>query len=237
MTISWPPTQAPESRAGRENSPLTLHSPGLTTRDLRRFLYCLFIGSSLTWNALSATKTAILGKHSQQGMDIWVEDYCKTVPHSSLFQSKGGWNTVQVQKCEEPQGREAPSSCMSTESTALTNHCNLPDLKQWQFTLSYFGKQKSKIESAEPCCPWLLKGRIFPYLFLAPGGCRQSTALLGMQTYHSNLCPVVTVCVSWLHWVFFALCGLSPAMSRGLLSPVVHGLLIAVLSLVAEHGL
>lgn len=132
----WPPTQAPESRAGRENSPLTLHSPGLTTTDLRRFLYCLFIGSSLTWNALSATKTAVLGKHGQHGMDIWVEDYCKTVLHSSLFQSKGGWTPVQVQKCKEPQGREAPLSFTSTKSTALTNHCNLPDLKQRQFTLT-----------------------------------------------------------------------------------------------------
>ena len=41
----------------------------------------------------------------------------------------------------------------------------------------------------------------------------------------------------WLHWVF-AVCGLSLAiMGRGLLSPVVHGLLTEVVSLVAEHGL
>lgn len=89
----WPPTQAPESRAGRENSPLTLHSPGLTTRNLSRLLYSLFIGFSLTWSALSTTKTATLGKHSQQGMDIWMEDYCKTVCFPPLFLSKGGWDT------------------------------------------------------------------------------------------------------------------------------------------------
>ena len=40
----------------------------------------------------------------------------------------------------------------------------------------------------------------------------------------------------WLHWVFVAVHGLSlVAASRGY--SVVHGLLIAVASLVAEHGL
>ena len=37
----------------------------------------------------------------------------------------------------------------------------------------------------------------------------------------------------WLRWVFIAVCGLSLAAVSG----VVHGLLIAVSSLVAEHGL
>ena len=41
----------------------------------------------------------------------------------------------------------------------------------------------------------------------------------------------------WLPWVFIAACGLSlVAVSRGY-SVAVHGLLIAVASLVAEHGL
>ena len=42
----------------------------------------------------------------------------------------------------------------------------------------------------------------------------------------------------WLHWVFVAACGLSSvAASGGLLFVAVHGLLIAVASLVVEHGL
>ena len=41
----------------------------------------------------------------------------------------------------------------------------------------------------------------------------------------------------WLHWVFVAACGLSSCGERGLLLVVVRGLLIAVASLVAEHGL
>ena len=42
----------------------------------------------------------------------------------------------------------------------------------------------------------------------------------------------------WLHWVFFAACGLSlAAVSRGLLFIVVLGLLTVVASLVVEHGL
>ena len=46
------------------------------------------------------------------------------------------------------------------------------------------------------------------------------------------------VFVFWLHWVFIALYGLSlVAESGGPLFVVVHGLLIAVASLVAEHGL
>ena len=46
------------------------------------------------------------------------------------------------------------------------------------------------------------------------------------------------VFVLWLHWVFIALYRLSlVADSRGLLFVAVHGLLIAVASLVAEHGL
>ena len=41
----------------------------------------------------------------------------------------------------------------------------------------------------------------------------------------------------WLHWVSFAACGLSlVALSRDC-SPVVRGLPIVVVSLVAEHGL
>ena len=39
----------------------------------------------------------------------------------------------------------------------------------------------------------------------------------------------------WLHWVFVAACGLSLVV--WLLFVVVRGLLIAVASLVAEHGL
>ena len=42
----------------------------------------------------------------------------------------------------------------------------------------------------------------------------------------------------WLRWVFIAARGLSLVVaSRGLLFVVVHGLLIAVASLVTEHGL
>ena len=42
----------------------------------------------------------------------------------------------------------------------------------------------------------------------------------------------------WLHRVFVATCGPSLVCSeRGLLFAAVHGLLIAVASLVAEHGL
>ena len=42
----------------------------------------------------------------------------------------------------------------------------------------------------------------------------------------------------WLHWVFVAACGLSlVVVSGGLLFVAVHGLLIAVASLVVEHGL
>ena len=41
-----------------------------------------------------------------------------------------------------------------------------------------------------------------------------------------------------LHWVFVAVCGLfSSCGERGLLLVVVRGLLIAVASLVAKHGL
>ena len=40
----------------------------------------------------------------------------------------------------------------------------------------------------------------------------------------------------WLLWVFVALCGLSPgAESRGYSPVAVHGLLIGMASLVAEH--
>ena len=42
----------------------------------------------------------------------------------------------------------------------------------------------------------------------------------------------------WLHWVFFAARGLfSSCGERGLLFVAVRGLLIAVASLVVEHGL
>ena len=41
----------------------------------------------------------------------------------------------------------------------------------------------------------------------------------------------------WLCWVFTAARGLSTCGERGLLFVAVHGLLIAVASLVAEHGL
>ena len=50
--------------------------------------------------------------------------------------------------------------------------------------------------------------------------------------------PRVFVCFLWLRWVFVAVRGLSLVAARGgLLSFAVHGLLIAVASLVAEHGL
>ena len=46
------------------------------------------------------------------------------------------------------------------------------------------------------------------------------------------------ILVFWLHWVFVAARGLfSSCGERGLLFVVVHGLLTAVASLVAEHGL
>ena len=42
----------------------------------------------------------------------------------------------------------------------------------------------------------------------------------------------------WLHWVFVAACGLfSSCDERGLLFIAVHDLLIAVVSIVVEHGL
>ena len=41
----------------------------------------------------------------------------------------------------------------------------------------------------------------------------------------------------WLHFVFIAACGLSHCGERGLLFVVVHELLIALASLVAEHRL
>ena len=42
----------------------------------------------------------------------------------------------------------------------------------------------------------------------------------------------------WLRWIFVAACGLfSSCGERGPLFVAVHGLLIAVASLVAEHGL
>ena len=44
--------------------------------------------------------------------------------------------------------------------------------------------------------------------------------------------------IFWLHWVFVAECGLSLIVASGGYSLVAgHGLLIAVVSLVAEHGL
>ena len=44
--------------------------------------------------------------------------------------------------------------------------------------------------------------------------------------------------IFWLHWVFVAACGLSLVVASGGYSLVTgHGLLIAVASLVAEHGL
>jgi len=46
------------------------------------------------------------------------------------------------------------------------------------------------------------------------------------------------ICIFWLHWVFVALHGLSLAAVSGDYSlAVVHRLLIAVASLVAEHRL
>ena len=41
----------------------------------------------------------------------------------------------------------------------------------------------------------------------------------------------------WLCWVFLAACGLSLVVASGGYSVAVRGLLIAVVSLVAEHGL
>ena len=42
----------------------------------------------------------------------------------------------------------------------------------------------------------------------------------------------------WLHWVFFAVCGLSlVAVSADFSLAVVHGLLISVTSLIVEPGL
>ena len=41
----------------------------------------------------------------------------------------------------------------------------------------------------------------------------------------------------WLRWVFVAACGLSLVAASGGYSLAVHGLLIAVASLVAEHRL
>ena len=49
---------------------------------------------------------------------------------------------------------------------------------------------------------------------------------------------IVFLIYFWLRWVFVAERGLfSSSGERGLLFVVVHGLLIAVASLVAEHGL
>ena len=41
----------------------------------------------------------------------------------------------------------------------------------------------------------------------------------------------------WLHWVFVAVQAFSSCGKQGLVFIAVHGLLIAVASLVAEHGL
>ena len=50
--------------------------------------------------------------------------------------------------------------------------------------------------------------------------------------------PLTVLGFFWLHWVFVAACRLfSSCRERGLLFVAVHGLLIAVASLVAEHGL
>ena len=50
-------------------------------------------------------------------------------------------------------------------------------------------------------------------------------------------CNDLAVLFFWLHWVFVAVCGLSSCRKWGLPFVVVHGLLIAVASLVVEHGL
>ena len=65
---------------------------------------------------------------------------------------------------------------------------------------------------------------VFPLLF-------RSTSFLGFLKY-------IYIYIYWLCWVFVAACGLSLVVeSRGYSLVVVHGLLIAVASLVAEHGL
>ena len=59
------------------------------------------------------------------------------------------------------------------------------------------------------------------------------------MTLH-NVCPAFfkNLFYFWLRWVFVAAHGLfSSCGERGLLFIAVHGLLIAVASLVAEHGL
>ena len=64
-----------------------------------------------------------------------------------------------------------------------------------------------------------------------------SRALAGGFFFVSNLF-ILYLFYFWLHWVFVAARGLfSSCRERGLFFVAVRGLLIAVASLVAEHGL
>ena len=48
---------------------------------------------------------------------------------------------------------------------------------------------------------------------------------------------LINLFIFWLRWVFIAVRAFSTCGKQGLLFVAVHGLLIAVASLVAEHGL
>ena len=68
--------------------------------------------------------------------------------------------------------------------------------------------------------------------------CTGGGGTMGLSVLSAQLCcEPKTALFFWLHWVFVAARAFSSCGDRGLLLVVVRGLLIAVASLVAEHGL
>ena len=62
--------------------------------------------------------------------------------------------------------------------------------------------------------------------------------LLIFKIFYKFIYFILFIYCFWLRWVFIAACGLfSGCGERGLLFAAVHGLLIVVAPLVAEHGL
>ena len=75
-------------------------------------------------------------------------------------------------------------------------------------------------------CPLSLKGSVYLLLYST----LRVTRFTLFFFFNINL-------FIWLHWVFVAACGLSLVVASGGYSVEVRGLLIAVASLVEEHGL
>ena len=151
---------------------------------------------------------------------------------------KGGCWISGTQPCE------VVSECLATERLCKCLQSNSPSSESASQQISMLRNSLCWIQHKSHTAE--CKGKQILSLYLSPDRC----LIYCLQHIQVDLAPVRIFSLSflkffnkfiyyfWLHRVFVAVCRLSLfAASGGLLFIVVHGLLIAVASLVVEHGL